>query len=764
MEPDNAPLDRAAPSQGSSNPEYLCQHCRGEQVQELLAELERLEGLRSPLFYERRERQIYAGVGSTTDERFNNETPQSVDPDGGYDLDMSVGNRSNTYVGLGPVDSLLGRAGCPICDLVIHVLPSEFKHHLKDTHIRLILSDSYDWAGPCVATITRHKERSSEVIPEKKLYITATNGGDILALTLGRIQFLSHERARDTQNEHDETLQGPMRDSKHCLSVPQLLLTLRIRDSAQAFKTTWRMLKAPDDSGEISTVPISRNLSQFDVIFRPLVEAVDRSDAIGGETNIEFDSPYEITRGLVKAADNIDLDGLCTASNFPILLIDVETNKLVQQTTATRYLALSYVWGSSSVFKTTSENRKRLEKNGFSNGDHLPKVVRDAMVLTRKLEERYLWVDALCIEQDDETSAQKRIQLQNMDTIYKDAYLTLVAWTATSADSALPGISEPSLPCQVVQKKVGNLILENRLSADLPFLRHYGSISHYETRGWTFQERKLSKRCLFFHHRDALLVDQGTNGIFSIGTLQAVHKSDFNALNDAKSMSQQIYNLTKKAKSVAPKLEQYARLVEEYTSLDLTKATDRLNAFAGFLSYLRSDIGITVAGLPLSSSPRCLLWNTSDDQPLQRIPDFPSWSWAGWQAAVTYLYWSRDDEVFKIYCISGSDADGENLQSLWPLKGENSLDNANFPIIGKPIQILHFHAWIIDSGSNLNGLLVLPLDHALILLTAPAFGDGSVTAMEVQQIGTFSERIRLRRFEKQAWEKAVSRWGEVHLR
>lgn len=62
------------------------------------------------------------------------------------------------------------------------------------------------------------------------------------------------------------------------------------------------------------------------------------------------------------------------------------------------YSTLSYCWGQGPHdYKTTSQNI-----GGRKNGIylvHLPKTLRDAIIVTRKLGIKYLWVDALCIIQ-----------------------------------------------------------------------------------------------------------------------------------------------------------------------------------------------------------------------------------------------------------------------------------------------------------------------------------------------------------------------------
>jgi hypothetical protein len=52
-------------------------------------------------------------------------------------------------------------------------------------------------------------------------------------------------------------------------------------------------------------------------------------------------------------------------------------------------------------------------------------VLIDSMKVCKAMGIRYLWIDSLCIVQDDEAS--KHSQIQSMDMIYAKAYITLVA-------------------------------------------------------------------------------------------------------------------------------------------------------------------------------------------------------------------------------------------------------------------------------------------------------------------------------------------------
>src|SRR5271170_1038581 len=101
-----------------------------------------------------------------------------------------------------------------------------------------------------------------------------------------------------------------------------------------------------------------------------------------------------------------------------IILIDAVDNRLVNSSSGTRYIALSYVWGGTPSFQTTKANRSTLEQKWqlLQEKSRVPQLIQDAMLLVLKLGERYLWVDTLCIVQDD--FQHKWSQISQMDTIY----------------------------------------------------------------------------------------------------------------------------------------------------------------------------------------------------------------------------------------------------------------------------------------------------------------------------------------------------------
>jgi hypothetical protein len=105
--------------------------------------------------------------------------------------------------------------------------------------------------------------------------------------------------------------------------------------------------------------------------------------------------------------------GLCRESSdtkLPLRVIDVgdlssrnkpnDSVKLCETHEETgKYVCLSHCWGNAQLVKTLTNNIEGM-KRGIALAS-LPKTFQDAVLMTRRLGIRYLWIDSLCIIQDD---------------------------------------------------------------------------------------------------------------------------------------------------------------------------------------------------------------------------------------------------------------------------------------------------------------------------------------------------------------------------
>ncbi|PVI01140.1 HET-domain-containing protein, partial [Periconia macrospinosa] len=169
-----------------------------------------------------------------------------------------------------------------------------------------------------------------------------------------------------------------------------------------------------------------------------------------------------------------------------IRLYDVRKECIIEGNTKYRYFTLSYVWGGPQEFQSTTSNKTTMERPGGLRMESLPATLKDASFLVSQIGERYIWIDSLCIIQDDPDF--KQIQISSMNLIYQFSVATIVAAYGTSVHDGLPGIQPRgwNQHCEKIQ----GLLLANRRPASNP--------TEWDTRAWTFQEEKLSRRLLTF--------------------------------------------------------------------------------------------------------------------------------------------------------------------------------------------------------------------------------------------------------------------------
>ncbi|KAJ3455884.1 hypothetical protein MRS44_017366 [Fusarium solani] len=196
--------------------------------------------------------------------------------------------------------------------------------------------------------------------------------------------------------------------------------------------------------------------------------------------------------GLCKGLPNRALTSI-----RPAWLVDVNRQCLVPATEGHSYIALSYVWGSQSTFNTTESDLICLQHEGSLRTKPVARTIRDAMGIVKILSEKYLWVDTLCIVQDN--MAEKAVEIAKMAMIYANASVTLFAAGGEHANSGLSGfrgISEPRRLHQTVHSldKKTKLVTTPVSDSVANFLEPGDGHSIWASRGWIFQEYFFSRR------------------------------------------------------------------------------------------------------------------------------------------------------------------------------------------------------------------------------------------------------------------------------
>ena len=344
-------------------------------------------------------------------------------------------------------------------------------------------------------------------------------------------------------------------------------------------------------------------------------------------------------------------------------LIDVEEQRLVLMKERCAFAALSYVWGrlptvlypgeseedGQPILLTTTENLERLSApQGLSasaikemDGPKLPKTVQDAIAFCRDVGIRYLWIDTLCIVQNDRKD--KGYMIQSMDDVYGHAAVTLVAASGENADSGLRGVSpragRPINPFTIIDDGI-----TEHLSLCPASLGEEVRTSVWNTRGWTFQEQALSQRCLYFtpeelyfncielQWREAYNLEDVDPALeleirtgppwWNRGLRKDLDPTPYHYLGDLTG------TLT---------LKDYQAAVQDYSRKRLSFPDDVLNAFEGVFNRFTKSAAFRelsleqTQGIPVNHMHQALLWFPSEEAVPRRCSksdvSFSSWTW-----------------------------------------------------------------------------------------------------------------------------------------
>jgi len=163
-----------------------------------------------------------------------------------------------------------------------------------------------------------------------------------------------------------------------------------------------------------------------------------------------------------------------------------------------RWIALSYCWGQTNNYRTTTRTLEdHLSHIPFND---LPLTIQDTIRVTRSLSIRYLWVDALCIIQDSDEDWQA--EAEQMMNVYRNAYVVIAANQGKDVTSGMFIDRNPleSRPCEMrFRSRDGKQLIRWRWihPPRIPWSVRVKK-AHLQTRGWTLQETNLSTRVIYY--------------------------------------------------------------------------------------------------------------------------------------------------------------------------------------------------------------------------------------------------------------------------
>ncbi|KAH6962719.1 heterokaryon incompatibility protein-domain-containing protein [Fusarium avenaceum] len=315
-----------------------------------------------------------------------------------------------------------------------------------------------------------------------------------------------------------------------------------------------------------------------------------------------------------------------TPETLPTRLIEIDGDepRLCADTssidTSTQYASLSHCWGLKKFLT--------LVKSNLSNFTQciplkaLPKTFQEAIFIAKSLGFKYIWIDSLCIVQDD--AEDWKHESVRMGSVYGRSGLNIAA---TAASDGQVGCWLPRDTDWRSHVLLGNGGSTPRLYECFPpeMLNPGNERIPLMTRAWVVQERFLSPRTLHFTKDQAFWVCQSVTAceVWPEGIPRVQHYLECSL------------DLPKGSNWLSR--EGWPTIVEQYSSCNLTFGRDKLVAISAIAQLVQKKTPDGyVAGMWQSDLAAELCWSTSRGR--RYTPSTaPSWSWASNSAPISYF-------------------------------------------------------------------------------------------------------------------------------
>jgi hypothetical protein len=306
-----------------------------------------------------------------------------------------------------------------------------------------------------------------------------------------------------------------------------------------------------------------------------------------------------------------------------------------------RYTTLSYRWGKVHPLKLTTETRCQLSY-GIPCQD-LPKTFADAIEITRSLGLEHIWIDALCIVQDDERDWER--ECTRMADVYRHGYCNVAALEAEDSHGGCFSAWDPTLYSPVVVesrwRNQSSALWVHRPTLVPPEDEIDEAPVHQ--RAWVLQERLMSRRVLHFGRNRIIWecketlkaeCDEDTElwATFPRSDLQYPIRY-FGTVNHAELSRGEARSLVQ---------VWFQGVVPRYTAAGLTYQSDKYMAISALARAMHHKLNSStdrkpdvayLAGLWSLDLEYQLLWSPSHPETATRLSETgaltaPSWSWA----------------------------------------------------------------------------------------------------------------------------------------
>jgi len=358
-----------------------------------------------------------------------------------------------------------------------------------------------------------------------------------------------------------------------------------------------------------------------------------------------------------------------------------------------RYVALSHCWGEIPQIRTLKANIEQYKEEIIV--ESLSKTFQDALYVTRRLGIDYIWIDSLCIVQDDQDDWLR--ESERMGSIYANAYITLAATSAADGngglDSVRPSFNWVKFPCHGSDETQGYMWFTD---ASWTFKTDLDE-APLNTRGWVFQEKILSQRIIHFASsqvywecRQRFFGEEYDNEVGYVGG--ALKPSRFWAILNAISHletspfepEEVLYEVEWPNLSMAGFYEAWRSFVGYYSTRNFTKKSDRLIALLGVIRVVEKQTGLRcIDGHWKDDSCQFvleLMWFPKEQRTLSVLDDdtrsrmCSSWSWASLEGPIEKGLYTDNIENF-----GGYDPEDCDLH-LMAIEGEAHLPWPSHPL------------------------------------------------------------------------------------
>jgi len=292
------------------------------------------------------------------------------------------------------------------------------------------------------------------------------------------------------------------------------------------------------------------------------------------------------------------------------------------------YGTLSHCWGTTSLPTLETKDLQQFRTEIPSKA--LSKTFKDAIRISKSLDIQYLWIDSLCICQDD--SEDWRRESSQMYHVYSNSIMNIAASGASDGTQGCFFERSQAWICQI-----GGLYEQEKVIYKCTAARKFARDMNtpLESRGWTFQERYLAPRTIHFTASEVYWECYHTNACetFPAGMQQKLVES-LGGLT-------QIFTTPISAAT-------WNRLVEEYSTRKLTFSSDKLVALSGIAQaiHLQSNDEYVV-GMWRSKLEEQLCWKLRYNGQVKNSKEIvpyraPTWSWASVDGVIDFKASSWD--------------------------------------------------------------------------------------------------------------------------